>query len=267
MNNIVIIDSSYYNFYRFYATVNWYNFCPERKKLSENTKWIDNPIFMKTFENTWFHNIKIIMKKFNISPNKLIFARDGNNVWRYKFFPHYKGNRIINSNDIHSPGPIFKFINDNFHQRINGCHILKLSQAEADDIIAITVKYIRCCYPNIKINIITGDHDLLQLYEPNHIELFQLKNFKPLTCCDPKLSLMIKILSGDPSDNIPPIFPGCGKKTAEKLYYNPEELSKVLKIHGDKQFQLNSLLIDFNNIPNTIVKDIECLLDTLHFNQ
>lgn len=261
-NTIVLIDSSYYNFYRFYATVSWYNYSPERREEADGISWLYNPIFMKTFERMWFENIKKITKMFNVSTSDIIFARDGQDVWRYKIYPEYKANRSGPLNDdIHAPGPVFKHINENFHSQLEGASVLRVDQAEGDDIIAVATSYIRTAYPETKVVIISGDHDLIQLSEPGYVEIYQLKGWKQLTTDDPHTALMTKILAGDPSDNIPSIYKGCGKVTAKRLANDPDLLEKMLQKHGREQYDLNCQLVDLNNIPDEIVEEIEGLLD------
>ena len=66
-------------------------------------------------------------------------------------------------------------------------------------------------------------------------------------------TLFCKIVMGDKSDNIPPIFPKCGIKTAIKCYENTEFFSEKLKLDGVKEnFYQNRLLIDFRRIPATL---------------
>lgn len=262
--SIVIIDSSYYNFYRFHATVKWYNYSPERREEATNVAWLDNPTFMKTFEKMWFQYIDKICKKFSVERKNIIFARDGKNVWRYKLFPKYKAQRANcnSSDDCHTPGPVFKHVNEHFHSKL-GVSVIRNDLAEADDIAAVTVRYIRVVYPNKKIVLITGDHDFLQLSEPGHVEIYQLRGFTNITSDNPHLALMTKILAGDPSDNIPQAFKGCGKKTAEKIAKDPVLLQEYLTKHGSKQFELNQQLVDFDYIPENIVVDIENVLDDI----
>ena len=259
---VVIIDSSYYNFYRFFAIASWYNYSPERREEADGVAWLDNPTFMKTYEKMWFENITKITKKFGVQTKDLIFARDGKKVWRYELYPEYKATRS-GYDDIHSPYPVFGYTKQKFHLRLcdKGASILHVERAEGDDIAAVATRYIRTVFPNTKIIIITGDHDFLQLSEPNHIELYQLKGFKKITTNDPHTALMIKILAGDPSDNIPAIYKGCGKKTAIRLANNPAELEEILQKKGREQYKLNRQLIDFDYIPEDLVEEIEGLLD------
>jgi len=62
---------------------------------------------------------------------------------------------------------------------------------------------------------------------------------------------------GDKSDNILPIFKKCGPKTCEKYYLNKELfLNTLLKEEGAREkYQLNKKLIDFNEIPENLVKE------------
>lgn len=260
MVDFVIIDSSYYNFYRFTATVSWYNRSEERRESAINTAWLDNPIFMATYKKMWLETIKKICKKFNVKQSQLIFARDGSKVWRYDIYPQYKATRKQND-DIHAPGPVFKYTNSELLTQLYS-HVIKVDSAEGDDIIAVTVNYLG---ENIKIAIITGDHDLLQLSKPGIVDLYTLNGFKNITVDNPNEIMMYKILAGDPSDNIPPIFKGCGKVTAKKLARDPNLLAEALKTYGYDQFNLNVRLIDFGYIPDNVVTEIEEQLNNCDF--
>jgi len=57
--------------------------------------------------------------------------------------------------------------------------------------------------------------------------------------------LFCKIVMGDTSDNIPPIMPRCGPKTALKWWSNPEEFEAMLSTNepARRQYELNRLLV------------------------
>ena len=62
---------------------------------------------------------------------------------------------------------------------------------------------------------------------------------------------------GDISDNIPSVFPKCGPKTALKYFDNKELLDKKLaenEIYRNN-YALNNKMVDFNNIPDDLVKE------------
>jgi len=77
--------------------------------------------------------------------------------------------------------------------------------------------------------------------------------------------LYIKILTGDKSDNIPGCFRRCGTKTALKLIHNPLLLKEKLDndINAKMQYQLNSQLIDFSNIPKELLDSINIHINAL----
>ena len=72
-----------------------------------------------------------------------------------------------------------------------------------------------------------------------------------------QMDLFCKIVAGDKSDNIPPIFNGCGNKTAIKYYENPDDFKKKLascKSINDN-YNRNKKLVDFNEIPMALKKE------------
>ena len=92
-------------------------------------------------------------------------------------------------------------------------------------------KYITNKISNSIIYILASDADYIQLKTPE-INIINLKyqsiiNNKNIFE-DSKKSLFCKIVSGDKSDNIPPIITRCGIKTAIKYYENPELFKKLL---------------------------------------
>ena len=138
----------------------------------------------------------------------------------------YKGNRKNGVEDGFMGGPFIKMAYEEKLFIDGGAKtILKHPKLEADDCIAVSVKYILEKYPQSKIYIITSDKDYLQLAE-ERVELYNL-SYKKLTdqkssSGDPKRDLFCKIVMGDPSDNIKSVLQKCGPKTALKCYENPE---------------------------------------------
>ena len=72
---------------------------------------------------------------------------------------------------------------------------------------------------------------------------------------DAEKDLFCKIVSGDKSDGIPSVFKKCGIKTAEKYWNDKENFNKKLESDLDavEQYELNKMIIDFNNIPPALV--------------
>jgi 5'-3' exonuclease len=181
------------------------------------------------------------------------------NIWRMELFPEYKSNRVHEESFM--GGPFFKMVYDeDLFQQAGAKAILFHPKLEADDCIAISVKYLVKKYPTCKINIITSDKDYLQLNGPN-VNIYNLafKNIaeQKSSTGNPKYDLEIKIIIGDLSDNIPSIFPKCGEKTAKKCIEDPAFFQQKIAENSkySEQYELNKKIINFDNIPLYLVEE------------
>jgi 5'-3' exonuclease len=257
MPNFLLIDASYFCFYRLYAIYQWF-------KLAKPEEILNNPIenntFIEKFEKTFIEKFNEIAVKLNIDNPIIIVGKDCHrkDIWRMKHFPEYKAARDYSD---FKGGPVFKKVwDDNLFQKAGAKLILKHPSLEADDCIAIMTKHIINSYDNVNIWIITSDMDYLQLARDN-VKLYNLK-FKDLTqskSCfqNPEKDLFCKIVSGDKSDGIPAVFKKCGIKTAEKYWNNKDLFEKKLLENNAAQMQweLNSKIIDFKNIPENLINE------------
>ena len=120
---IIIIDSGYYVFYRYFATYKWYMF--QKKEFTEEE-------FNKSFIKHMEADIKKITKKWKTDISNVIFGIDcpRAKIWRNDIFSEYKATRTRNINFNQN---IFKI----FYDYIENKNILKLclDRFEADDII------------------------------------------------------------------------------------------------------------------------------------
>jgi 5'-3' exonuclease len=264
-STFIFIDGSYFCFYRYHSLLTWWkNAYPEEIDVLQDP--YQNEKFVEKFKKTFIDNIKKIPKNLKIDKSIKPFIIVGKdckraNIWRNELFPNYKANRANGPEDGFMGGPFFKMVYDEkLFTQGGACAILKHPKLEADDCIAISVRHLLETYPNCNIYIITSDKDYLQLAQ-ERVQIYNLA-FKKLTdqksCTgDPKCDLFCKILTGDPSDNIPSVFPKCGPKTAIK-YFNDRDLlyKKLQECESYKDtYELNSKIIDFNNIPEDLVEE------------
>jgi 5'-3' exonuclease len=257
MPNFLLVDGSYFYFYRYYAINQWF-------KLSKSEGTLENPVenkdFIEKFEKTFVQKFKEIAVKLNIENPIVIVGKDcpRKNIWRNELFPAYKSNR---TNETFKGGPVFKKVwDDKMFTKAGAKLILSHPILEADDCIAIMTKHIVNTYDNANIWIITSDMDYLQLASEN-VKLYNLKfqNLMDNNNCfkNAEKDLFCKIVSSDKSDAIPSVFKKCGIKTAEK-YWNDRELFKKKLSENEeaqKQYKLNRKLIDFKEIPEYLVKE------------
>ena len=260
----IFVDGSYYCFYRYFALQQWWRNAYPEEPINDPYQ---NQTFVDKFRKTFVDNLQQIPKRLKIHKQStkpiIIVGKDckRENIWRNDIFKDYKANRNNGPEDGFMGGPFFKMVyEEELFQKGGAKAILKHPRLEADDCIAISVKYLINKYPLCKIYIITSDRDYLQLNSEN-VSLFTL-TYKNLA--DGKTStgiaetdLKIKILMGDTSDNIPSVFPKCGLKTAQKCLEDEKFFKNKMADNQSyyKQYELNETLISFDKIPFDLVEE------------
>ena len=257
MPNFVLIDGSYYCFYRYFAIEQWFRLAKADEKIDDPSQ---HKLFVEKFRKTFVEKIGETIKKLDIDNPVIMAAEDcpRKEIWRMKLFPEYKGNRV--HDDGFMGGPFFKMAyEDNLFEEGGVKLRLSYDSLEADDCIAITVKYMLANWEDAKIWIIASDMDYLQLAS-DKVKIYNLK-YKDITesknCFkNAEKDLFCKIVAGDKSDGIPAVFKKCGIKTAEKYWNAKEKFNEKLEndLDAAEQYELNRKIIDFNNIPPTLVE-------------
>lgn len=254
MQQFLLIDGSYYIFYRYHALLQWWKNAKPDEPLGNP---IENTEFMERFKTVFIKKIPEIIKKLKLDKPVIITAMDckRKDIWRSVIFDKYKHGRECDSHI----GEIFKLVNNEELFKKAGVNMVLLHpKLEADDCIALTIQNIKRVVDDYNIHIVTSDMDYLQLADDNvkpiNLKYKYLQDSKQ-SFKDSKKDLFCKIVMGDKSDAIPGVFPKCGIKTAEKYYNNQEKfLEKVNKdSHAKQQYELNTTLIDFNKIPTDLV--------------
>lgn len=153
-------------------------------------------------------------------------------TFRHEAYDQYKGTRKGMPEELRVQVPILKEILDALK-----IHRMELEGFEADDLIGTISK--RCGEGGLKVLIVTGDKDALQLVDDKIEVLFTKKGISLIEKYDvakvfeeyhltPLQLIDFKGLSGDASDNIPGI-PGVGPKTAIKLLETFKSVEAVIE--------------------------------------
>ena len=254
MTNYILIDGSYYIFYRYYALMMWW-------KNAHKDEPIDEPIEKKEFVEKYLHTfstkINDLIKKLKIIDPSILYFKDcpREQIWRNKYISKYKGTRNY---DNFKGGPFFKLTYESDVLKHSGVKkLIYMDELEADDCVALTVKELLKNKENM-IYIIASDMDYLQLSN-ERVQIYNLK-YKKLTDSkkwsgNPEKDLFMKIAMGDKSDNIPGVFKKCGPKTAEKFWNDKEKFYKKLEddVEAKERFERNTKIIDFNEIPQDLI--------------
>ena len=267
----ILVDTSYWIFYRYYAILQWWNHAKTEQPLPENH--IENEEFLEKFTKTFLESLELFKKKQKLHKQRnksalnttIIAVRDcpRKDIWRNTLYEHYKGTRT--QDNSFNGAPFFKYIYQNNNQKLYEAgvnHILQFPNLEADDIIALTKNHIRAKYPDAKIYIIANDHDYLQLLDyQTEIINFQYKFLKEAkkVFTEPAKNLFYKIVLGDKSDNIMPVFKKCGPKTCEMYYANKEAFKEALlkEVGAQEKYELNKKLVSFEEIPHTLIESFK----------
>ncbi len=258
----LLIDLSYFNFYRFYATKQWYGRANPEDVFPDDYDWSKNTVFYEKFKKLYLENLANYQKKFK--PDKIILCRDcpRSSIWRMSLFNEYKGTRDNNSSSFTGGKNIFQRIfNEILPELLNNNTNIKMycvPQLEADDIIYLSVKKLnnKEIKPDI-IRVISSDNDLLQIVnEFSNVDLIdtKMKSYKDKAAPTREETILKKVILGDNSDNIPKAFNKVGEKTAKQLIDNPDKLLEKLKSdkEGFDRFTKNRLLVDFHYIPEEL---------------
>jgi len=234
-------------------------FKDEFKEIKDTTEynWLENKTFIEKYEKMYLESIKKLVTSKVFKDSFIIFVRDPpqDSLWRKEEKCDYKDNR----QDLtlkHNFKPVFKYTYEElipkWVEENPNYIVLKQEKIEADDIIALSCKYIQSKYKDKKIYIVSGDEDFLQLGDDNvYFANYKKKKVFQLSKEEAFLALQKKIVEGDCSDNIPSIFKGKRIKNKKELISNKDKLDEYLNTHEDikEKYIFNRKLIDFNYIP------------------
>lgn len=187
----------------------------------------------------------------DLEPDFVIAAYDlPGPTFRHEAFEKYKIHRVKAPDELYSQIPYTKKVLESF-----GIPSYEMKGYEADDIIgSLTEKFKN--EKDLKIIIVTGDLDTLQLVKDKKIVVYTMKRglsdtliydedmVKDRYGLEPNQLTDYRGLKGDPSDNIPGV-PGIGDKTASELlkeYGSIENLYKKVKSRKVKESLSKKLL-------------------------
>ena len=260
--NHIYIDASYFVFYRVFALCVWWRNAKKDQPLEDPSM---NEEFVEKFCSTFVDKIKEIPKKLGLKkmPYKIFVARDcpQNSIWRKSIFPEYKHGRKQEKNKEANVGDFFRIARDEQLFEKAGVELIyEHEHLEADDCIYLASKKHMEVIEDIKCFIISSDHDYLQLIS-ERVKLYDLK-YKDISTSktafvEPAKNLFYKIVLGDKSDNIKPVFQGkkVGPKTVDKYYTDREIFEKALQENDTFQetYNFNNQLINMSCIPEQLV--------------
>lgn len=212
-----------------------------------------NPLYNKQGKNVnairgFFTKFQLIYN--NLNPDYVLFANDlsRTNTFRRKLYEKYKSQRKPIDDDI-----IFQVQQTSILVKALGFKFLNNPLYEADDILGMVSKW--CTDNNHDMIIISSDRDLYQLINEN-VQIYSFIKHEMVNTeyleehygLRPEQWIELKMLQGDPSDNIPGIK-GIGKITAQDLMQRFGNIDNIY-------LNLDSIQ---TRISNKLIKDAEIL--------
>lgn len=249
--NVILVDASYYVFYRYFATYRWFTF---QNITHAPEDMINNKVFMDAFYKHVHNDLNKVYKKWSSNINNIVFCMDCMrcDIWRNDLYKDYKALRHQNQKFDRRIFPLFyDYISSLKIQTLNS------ERLEADDIIYLTQKLlVKQLKPTNRVIIISNDGDFMQLAS-DQVNIFnmQFKELKTRGTGNPQTDLLVKAIYGDKSDNIHKVASGITKDKAISIANLPEtERIEYLRENNmyDK-FLFNINLISFENIPQEYV--------------
>lgn len=281
---VLVIDLSYFVFYRYYALVNYFKLSQKRTEFTnivEDTEFIDKytELFQKNVLELVKKHLGFTRKGLRDSSELLvIFAKDccRDDIWRNTIHPQYKKNRDHQKHTVPFDGRIFEHVTRKvipcMVDKYNFMRLVESCGAEADDVAAVICKQlctIRRMYNSEEIEarqdrviVITNDHDYLQLLDVvDGIYNLQGHDLSKKAQSGPSVKNMyMKVLVGDPSDNIAGVM---SKKEVKSLMMENDPnvletiIQKTLSDTSLEAYKKNKQLISFDHIPIEIKNDVE----------
>lgn len=220
MSNLLLIDGNSLMFRAYFSTAY------SGRLMQTKAGFVTNAL------HGFINMMNKVQKDFDYT-HILVAFDAGKKTFRHDLLEAYKGGRTKTPDEFLIQIPFIKKYLD-----LMGIHRYEIENFEADDIIG-TMAQIGCNTSFKKIDVITGDKDLLQLVNDCvtvHITrkgVTDLESYTPTEIMEkygttPDKMVDLKGMMGDPSDNLPGI-PGIGEKTAIKLIKQFGSLEELLE--------------------------------------
>ena len=217
--------------------------------------------------------IRSYKQKFGEEYGEIIIACDDKNYWRRKIYPYYKANRKKSREesdiDWTTIFECFNKIRDELKEYFP-YRVLKVDTAEADDIIGTLAQQYGSYlvgHDTIKILIMSGDKDFIQLQKFANVKQYDPVRKKFISHKNPELYLKEHIMRGDTGDGVPnflspdDVFVTKGRQkpirqtNLDKWVNQSPETFGDIELIGDtmvRGYKRTESLIDLSKIPSDI---------------
>jgi hypothetical protein len=216
------------------------------------------------------NNLRLYRKKYSEGKyGKIVICCDSRS-WRKDVYPEYKANRKTGrEKDKHDWAAIFDLIDSTLNDlRENFPYaVIKIDNAEADDIIGALTVHKSIPLIGEDVVIISADKDFIQLQKHGHVIQWSPLFNKMVKDPNPIKYLFEHLCKGDTGDGVPNVLsqdnalvdhirqsPMTKKKMAE-WWENKDKLKEVMPQEVFRNYIRNREMIDLDRTPEAIKKE------------
>ena len=216
------------------------------------------------------NNLRLYRKKYSEGKyGKIVICCDSRS-WRKDVYPEYKANRKTGrEKDKHDWAAIFDLIDSTLNDlRENFPYaVIKIDNAEADDIIGALTVHKSIPLIGEDVVIISADKDFIQLQKHGHVIQWSPLFNKMVKDPNPIKYLFEHLCKGDTGDGVPNVLsqdnalvdhirqsPMTKKKMAE-WWENKDKLKEVMPQEVFRNYIRNREMIDLDRTPEVIKKE------------
>lgn len=217
------------------------------------------------------NSLRMYNVKYREEYGRMIICADGGS-WRKDYYPEYKaGRKEGREKDTKDWGSIFETFTK-VREEISEFlpfDVIHEYGVEADDIIATLVKETQEFGKDEPVMIISSDKDFIQLHRYSNVKQYSPITRKMVTHDDPVKYLREHIFRGDSSDGVPNVLSDddtfinadkkqtpLSQKKIDSWSENIGNLQDVMPTQAFRNYQRNNKVINLDNIPEEITKQI-----------
>lgn len=170
---VILVDTSYWLYYRFFALRNWYKkaypaAAAGNPNFDMEHDWLEDPIFMDKYRKLFIENIKVFARKYKTEMQNVVFCIDCSykDIWRNSHTTEYKATRpeSLKKKQFNSFN-VFAYMKKDYLPILQVKYSIKIlynSRCEADDVIGqfapfLIAKGVPAVY------IVANDNDYMQI--------------------------------------------------------------------------------------------------------
>ena len=212
------------------------------------------------------NSIRMYNKKFRNEYGQMVIACDSSS-WRKDYFPNYKfkrkSGREESSLDWNEIFRIINMVREEIEQNIPW-KVIKVDNAEADDIIGAIAIESQEFGKNEPIMIVSADKDFIQLHKYSNVRQYSPMTKKFIEDKNPLTYITEHVFKGDSSDGVPNVLspdntfvdgirqsPVTKKKIADWIE-NIDNLESYMDAEVYRNYCRNKKMIDLHEMPSDL---------------